>query len=372
MQLSEFDFELPEELIAKYPLEKRDESRMLYYSQGKLEHKQFKDIVDILQPGDVLVRNVSKVLAARLWVWADTGAKIEILLTEKISDHEWQAIAGNSKRIKAGRKYKLSNGIEVSIQRHDENILVDFGSLENYEKAIQDCGSMPIPPYMKREAEESDKLRYQTTYARDTGDGASVAAPTAGLHFTPEIDEALKTKGIEILELTLHVGLGTFMPIKTENIADHKMHAEIYSISEDVWNKIQTAKKQGRRIIAVGSTSTRVLESVAAQSLFEKFPDARHASSEDTELTETSMSSPRNEHNNADGTLRIGSTDIYIYPGFKFQVINGMLTNFHLPKSSLMLLISALLGTETVHKIYQEAINSKYRFYSYGDCCLFL
>ncbi len=336
MQLSEFNFELPEELIAKYPLEKRDESRMLYYSKGKLEHRKFKDIVKILQPGDVLVRNISKVLAARLWVWADTGSKIEILLTEKISEHSWQAIAGNSKRIKAGRIYKLSNGIQLDIHRKGENILVSFGSYENYQKAIQDCGSMSIPPYMKREAEESDKLRYQTTYARDTDNGASVAAPTAGLHFTPEIDEALQAKGIEILEVTLHVGLGTFLPIKTENIEDHKMHAEIYSISEDVWNKIQDAKKQGRRIIAVGSTSTRVLESVAKTAQLQ------------------------------------GTTDIFIYPGYTFQVISGMLTNFHLPKSSLILLICAFLGTETVQKIYQEAIKYKYRFYSYGDCCLFL
>ncbi len=345
MQLSEFDFELPEELIAKYPLEKRDESRMLYYNKGNIEHRKFKDLVEILQPGDILVRNISKVLAARLWVWADTGSKIEILLTNKISDHKWQAIAGNSKRIKDGRVYKLSNGIQVDIKREADEVLVDFGTYENYQKAIQDCGSMPIPPYMKREAEESDKLRYQTTYARDTDDGSSVAAPTAGLHFTAEIDQALRAKGIEILEVTLHVGLGTFAPIKAENIEEHKMHAEIYSIEEDVWNKIQDAKKEGRRIIAVGSTSTRVLESVA-KSL-----------------------STRTDSNT--GELQ-GSTDIYIYPGYKFQIIDGMLTNFHLPKSSLIVLISALLGTETVQKIYREAINSKYRFYSYGDCCLFL
>ncbi len=343
MQLSEFDFQLPEELIAKYPLAKRDESRMLYYHAGKLEHRQFKDIVEILQAGDVLVRNVSKVLAARLWVHADTGAKIEILLTEKISDHQWQALAGNSKRIKAGRTYRLDNGMQLKIERQEENVLVDFGSKENYERAIQDCGSMPIPPYMKREAEESDKTRYQTTYAQDTENGSSVAAPTAGLHFTPEIDAALKAKGVEILEVTLHVGLGTFAPIKAENIEEHKMHSEIYSINENVWNKILEAKKQGRRIIAVGSTSTRVLESVA-NSLLEKLPvDCLQ-----------------------------GATDIYIHPGYEFKIIDGMLTNFHLPKSSLIVLISALLGTETVQGIYAEAIKSKYRFYSYGDCCLFL
>ena len=336
MKLSEFNFELPEELIAKYPLEKRDESRMLYYHNDQIKHRQFKDIVDILKPGDVLVRNISKVLAARLWVVADTGAKIEILLTEKVSEHKWQAIAGNSKRIKSGRTYKLANDLILDLKRDGDNILVDFGSYENYQKAIQDCGSMPIPPYMKREAEDSDKERYQTIYARDTGNGASVAAPTAGLHFTPEIDQALKQKGVEILEVTLHVGLGTFAPIKTDNIEEHKMHSEVYSISKAVWKRILKAKAEGRRIISVGSTSTRVLESVAMS-----------------------------------GKLQ-GSTDIYIYPGYQFQIIDGMLTNFHLPKSSLILLICALLDTETVQRIYTEAIKSKYRFYSYGDCCLFL
>lgn len=338
LNISNFDFELPEELIASYPLENRSDSRLLVYKapEEKLEHKQFTDIVDLLSEGDILVRNNTKVLPARLYVTNEAGARIEVLLIKNSYDQVWDIMAKPGKKLKDGLKYKLENGIELTIIKDETKFQVDFGSEENFQKAIEDCGSMPIPPYMKREAEALDKERYQTTFSREHQSGSSVAAPTAGLHFTAEIDEALKKKGVEILELTLHVGIGTFAPIKTENILEHKMHSEFYEVSEETWNKIQAAKKEGKRIIGVGSTSTRVLESVANS-----------------------------------GELQ-GETDIFIYPGYKFQVINGMITNFHLPKSSLIVMISALLGESRVQTIYKEAIKEKYRFYSYGDACLFI
>ena len=335
MKLEDFNFDLPEQLIASYPLERRDQSRLLHYScdTDSLEHKKFIDILSILKPGDLIVRNNSRVLAARFVVDTDTGSKLEILLLDPITKSSYKALAGNAKRIKAGRRYFLDNNQEIFIERQGDDVLVDFGTEEKFNLAIDACGMMPIPPYMKRDAEEFDKQRYQTVYAREAG---SVAAPTAGLHFTHEIDQGLVAAGIEIAELTLHVGLGTFAPIKVDNVSEHKMHLEHYSISQNTWSKILQAKKQGRRIIAVGSTSTRVLESVARTG----------------ELT--------------------GATDIFISPGFEFKIIDGLITNFHLPKSSLIVLISALIGLEKVQELYQIAIQEKYRFYSYGDVCLLL
>jgi len=358
LNISNFDFDLPEELIARYPLENRSDSRLLVY-QAKdkaIQHKQFTDLVDFLEPGDILVRNNTKVLPARLFVsrrhpeqsegpnaldsssaaLPQNDKKIEILLIKKQQDQVWDIMAKPGKKLKDGLFYKLENGIEVKVIKDETKFQVDFITEEDFQKAVNDCGSMPIPPYMKRKAEELDKERYQTLFSCEHESGSSVAAPTAGLHFTPEIDQALKDKGIEILELTLHVGIGTFAPIKTENILEHKMHSEFYEVSEETWQKIQAAKKQGRRIIGVGSTSTRVLESVANT-----------------------------------GELS-GETDIFIYPGYKFQVIDGMITNFHLPKSSLIVMISALLGEFVIRDIYKEAIQENYRFYSYGDACLFL
>jgi len=336
LNITNFDFDLPEQLIARYPLENRSDSRLLVYENEKIQHKQFTDLIDFLKHGDILVRNNTKVLPARLYVANETEVRIEILLIKKQHDQVWDIMAKPGKKLKDGLSYRLENGIELKVIKDQTKFQVDFGTEENFDKAITDCGAMPIPPYMKRAAEELDKERYQTLFSKEHEAGSSVAAPTAGLHFTPELDQTLREKGIEILELTLHVGIGTFAPIKTENVLEHKMHSEIYELSEENWQKIQAAKKQGRRIIGVGSTSTRVLESVAAT-----------------------------------GELS-GETDIFIYPGYKFQVVDGMVTNFHLPKSSLMVMISALLGEATVQKIYSEAIKEKYRFYSYGDACLFL
>lgn len=333
VKLQDFDFNLPQELIASYPLAERAESRLLQYSRNtdSMGHYQFKDLPNLLEPGDLIVRNNTKVLAARFMAQVDTGSKIELLLLEPVTDLRFKALAGNAKRIKDGRKYFLDNGLEIKVWREAEDVLVEFVSRDDYLRALDEAGMMPIPPYMQREAEELDKERYQTCYAKYSG---SVAAPTAGLHFTPDLDARLLERGVEICELTLHVGLGTFAPIKVDDIKDHKMHSEKYSIEAEVWQKILAAKSEGRRIISVGSTSTRVLEAVARSAVLE------------------------------------GETDIFISPGFEFKVIDGMITNFHLPKSSLIVLISALIGIKNVHKVYKEAITRKYRFYSYGDACL--
>lgn len=343
MNTSDFDFELPEELIAQYPLDKRDESRLLHYSLEKrtIKHLKFIDIINILKKGDILVRNNTKVLPARLFVkpvitnHPEENREIEILLIKAKDQKQlskWEIIGKPFKRLKAGKSYVLNNAQEIKIEEEAGTKYADFGSEENFHKAINEAGSMPIPPYMKRSAEELDKSRYQTVYAReDISSGLSIAAPTAGLHFTDEIFKELKNKGIEVLDTTLHVGMGTFLPIKTDNIHEHKMHAEYYEISPETWAKVTSAKAEGRRVISVGSTSTRCLEA-AAQS----------------------------------GQLN-GETDIFIYPGYKFQLVDGIITNFHLPKSTLILMISAFAGTEEILRAYAEAIEEKYRFYSYGD-----
>lgn len=338
LELSGFDFELPDNLIAQYPTENRDESRLLYYSKSKneLEHKKFKDIVDLVQPGDILVRNNSKVLAARFFAFNENNSKVEVLLLSRKENSEWKILAKPGKRIKEERKkFKTENGLELELYREGDEFFVDFFDIENEKLIIETQGQMPIPPYMKREAEELDKERYQTIYAKDSQSGSSVAAPTAGLHFTPEIDQALKDKGVEIIEVTLHVGIGTFAPIKDDNITKHKMHFESYEVSKESWQKIQDAKKAGRKIITVGSTSTRVVESIAITKELQ------------------------------------GETDIFIFPGFEFKISNAMVTNFHLPKSSLIVMISALLGQDKVQEIYKTAVENEYRFYSYGDACFF-
>jgi S-adenosylmethionine:tRNA ribosyltransferase-isomerase len=338
LKLEDFNFELPEELIAKYPCANRDESRMLVYERasGKIAHKDFKDIVSYFNPGDVLVRNQTKVLPARFYVHNQHGTQIEILILKNIKDQIWSALAKPAKRLKHERTRYFIEDREIEIYREADEIFIDFLDQENYEYIIRNLSEMPIPPYFKRSAEEVDKHRYQTVYAQENCSGYSVAAPTAGLHFTDEIFEALALKGVEVLDLTLHVGLGTFLPVKTDDIKEHKMHSEFYEVSESVWQKILTAKRDTKRIFAIGSTSVRTLESVA--------------------LT---------------GQLH-GETEIYIYPGFEFKIVDTMLTNFHLPKSSLLMMISAFLGLDKVKEIYHEAIESRYRFFSYGDCCLFL
>ncbi len=338
--LDQFNFELAEELIAKYPCDKRDESRMLVYnkSKDKLEHKNFTDILEYFSAGDILVRNQSKVLPARFYIKNKFGTDIEVLLIKNIQGQVWKMMAKPAKRLKQERtKYFLEEGArKVEIYRKDDEIFIDFLSEENFNYIIGNLSQMPIPPYFKRSAEDLDKERYQTVYAQEDEAGFSIAAPTAGLHFTPKIIKELEDKGVEILDLTLHVGLGTFLPVKTNNIKEHKMHAEYYSVEPEVWQKITDAKKFGKKIFAVGSTSVRTLETIAK----------------------------RKELN--------GETDIFIYPGFEFEIVDAMLTNFHLPKSTLIMMIAAFLDRDTVMNIYKEAVENKYRFFSYGDCCLFI
>ncbi len=361
-ELSAYDFDLPEELIASYPTDRRDQSRLLHYNleSKSLKHLNFADILSLLQPGDILVRNNSKVLPARFYIEAldrngllrfarndEAIHKIEILLIKQRGEL-WEAIAKPLKKIKDG-EYLLTNGQQIQITKLLERdagdisaqILVNFGEKDAFNKAIAEAAEMPIPPYLGRHAEDLDKDRYQTVYAQDTSSGHSIAAPTAGLHFTDEILEALKERGVKTLDLTLHVGLGTFLPVKSETITAHKMHSEYYEISEDTWRQINKAKTDGRRIIAVGTTACRALESAA-----------------------------RSEKLSAE-------TDIFIYPNDKsrddnFRIINGLLTNFHLPRSTLLMLVSTLAGREEMLNIYKEAVEQRYRFFSYGDCMLLL
>jgi len=391
MLIDDFDFELPGELVAKYPLNKRDNSRLLYYKreiqeapnpQGtisqelnkNIEHKSFKDICSILKAGDILVRNVTRVLAARFFVTdkeKPENKAIEILLVKELSDHEddgnaeigvwdqshnkeyrWTALAKPGKKIKnTPKSYIVSgsseeiiifkgnteNGVAQGSSNEEGMMIVEFKSYEQFINIITNHGTMPIPPYLQRSAEDSDKDRYQTVYSKQDSLGSSIAAPTAGLHFTEEIIQELTNKGVEFIDLNLDVGIGTFKPVSVSEVKDHKMHFETYEISPENWNKIQSAKAEGRRVIAIGTTSLRCLESIAIT-----------------------------------GKLR-GETDLYIYPGdFKFKIIDGLLTNFHLPKSTLLLLVSTLIGIEECKALYRIAVEEKYRFFSYGDCCLLL
>jgi S-adenosylmethionine:tRNA ribosyltransferase-isomerase len=349
MLIDEFDFELPEGLIASFPLENRDNSRLLHYSRSSelTRHRKFNEIVDILNEGDILVRNTSKVLALRFKIQDTQNSPAEILLTENLDTKKtlWSALVKPGKKIKESKKSKkqflIANTIPINIWRDGDNFFVEFNSTDDFEIAVRDYGLMPLPPYMKRDATALDKERYQTIYAQDHQRGASIAAPTAGLHFTDRINSAIINKGVEIIDTCLHVGLGTFMPIRTDEVQSHEMHEEYYEISPTNWQKILNAKKQKRRVIAVGSTSTRVLETLGQ--------------AEDYESPE----------------ILSGKTKIYIYPGYQFRIIDGLITNFHLPKSTLILMISAFLGSEKVKEIYAEAIKQEYRFYSYGDCCFF-
>jgi S-adenosylmethionine:tRNA ribosyltransferase-isomerase len=390
MLIDDFDFELPEELVAKYPLSKRDNSRLLYYKreiqeapnpQGtisqelnkNIEHKSFKDICSILKAGDILVRNVTRVLAARFFVIDkekpenkaieillvkespnedDENAKIGVYEQSRDKKYRWTALAKPGKKIKTNPRSYIINGSSEEIIIFKENaengvvqrsssedgmMIVEFKSYEQFLNIITNHGTMPIPPYLQRSAEDSDKERYQTVYSKQDSLGSSIAAPTAGLHFTEEIIQSLTNKGVEFIDLNLDVGIGTFKPVSVSEVKDHKMHFETYEISPENWDKIQSAKAEGRRIIAIGTTSLRCLESIAIT-----------------------------------GKLR-GETDLYIYPGnFKFKIIDGLLTNFHLPKSTLLLLVSTLIGTEECKTLYQIAVEEKYRFFSYGDCCLLL
>ena len=343
MLLSDFDYELPEELIAQMPADKRENSRMLVLNRDShtLEHKHFYDIVDLIEPDSLLVLNDTKVLPARLRGHKETGANIEIFLLKQTVEDCWDVLIKPSKRVRPGTIVKVSDELSVEVLERLEDdgewsvrLLFEGDVLD----VLHRNGNIPLPPYIERKMQSDDlkKLdfeRYQTVYARDEG---SVAAPTAGLHFTQDILKKLADKGVEIKYVTLNVGLGTFRPVKCENVLEHKMHSEAFEISEDTACAVNNAKREGRKIIAVGTTTVRTLETAYQQ--FGKVKACRSAS------------------------------ELFIYPPYEFKVVDNLITNFHLPKSTLLMLVSALAGKEFIFEAYREAIAQKYRFYSYGDC----
>ena len=339
MKLEEFDYNLPEELIAQVPIAKRDESRLmvLHRESKKVEHKTFKDIIDYLRPGDCLVRNNTKVIPARLYGKKETGANVEFVLLNQIEGDIWESIVRPGNKLKPGTKVEFGDGLlkATILDIMDGGTRkVEFEYEGIFNEILDEIGLMPLPPYIHESLKEKD--RYQTVYAKYNG---SAAAPTAGLHFTPELLKRIEEKGVKIANVTLHVGIGTFRPVKEENIEEHKMHAEHFYIKQEDADKINETKKAGGRVIAVGTTSCRVLETIA---------------SEETGLVNATE----------------GDTGIYIYPGYKFKCIDGLITNFHLPKSTLLMLVSALAGREFVLDAYNEAVKEKYRFFSFGDAML--
>ena len=336
MKVTEFDYELPEELIAQTPIKKRDESRLMVLNRKEqtIEHKIFKDIIDYLKPGDVLVRNNTKVIPARLYGKKETGAKVEFLLLNNIEGDIWESIVRPGNKLHVGTKVIFGDGIleaEILEVMPGGTRKVEFKYDGIFNEILDKIGLMPLPPYIHESLKEKD--RYQTVYAKYDG---SAAAPTAGLHFTPELLEKIQEKGVEIANVTLHVGIGTFRPVKEDTVEAHKMHSEHFYIKQEDVEKINKAKQEGRRVIAVGTTSCRVLESIA---------------DENTGMVKTIED----------------DTEIFIYPGYKFKCIDGLITNFHLPQSTLLMLVSALAGKEYIMKAYKEAVKEKYRFFSFGD-----
>lgn len=335
MQVSEFNYELPEELIAQHPLEKRDESRLMVLDRKTktIEHKVFKDIIDYLKPGDCLVRNNTKVIPARLYGKKDTGANVEFLLLKNIRDDIWETIVRPGNKLHSGAKVIFGEGIltaEVLDTMQGGTRKVKFHYEGIFNEILDKIGLMPLPPYIHEKLKQKD--RYQTVYAKYDG---SAAAPTAGLHFTPELLDEIQKRGVEIANVTLHVGIGTFRPVKEETVEEHKMHTEHFYIKKEDADKINKTRKNGGRIIAVGTTSCRVLESVADENGMVKECE--------------------------------GDTSIFIYPGYKFKILDALITNFHLPQSTLLMLVSALAEKDYIMKAYEEAVKEKYRFFSFGD-----
>ena len=336
MKASDFDFYLPEELIAQHPLEKRDESRLMVLDRnsGKIEHKKFYDIVEYLNEGDTLVLNNTRVLPARLiGEKENTGGKIEFLLLKRIDKDKWECLAKPGKSAREGRRFTFGEGrleAEVVEVLENGNRIVEFFYKGIFEEVLDALGQMPLPPYIHERLD--DKERYQTVYSKEEG---SAAAPTAGLHFTRELLQKIKDRGINIVYLTLHVGLGTFRPVKVDNIEEHEMHSEFYMLSKESADIINETKRNNKKVISVGTTSTRTLETI---------------SDENGLVKEAS-----------------GWTNIFIYPGYKFRVVDNLITNFHLPESTLIMLVSTLAGREHVLNAYNEAVKERYRFFSFGD-----
>lgn len=336
MDVKDFYYDLPEELIAQDPLEDRASSRLLVLDKdtGETEHRVFRDIIEYLNPGDCLVINDTKVIPARLMgIKEDTGAAIEVLLLKRHADNVWECLVKPGKKVRTGARISFGEGLlvgEITDVLEDGNRYIKFEYEGIFEEILDRLGQMPLPPYITHKLK--DKNRYQTVYARNEG---SAAAPTAGLHFTKELLEQIKSKGIEIASVTLHVGLGTFRPVKVDKIEEHHMHTESFLITQEEADKINRARANGGRIIAVGTTSCRTLESAAL----------------------------------LDGTIpaKSGDTDIFIYPGYQFKAVDCLITNFHLPESTLVMLVSALAGRDKIMNAYEEAVREKYRFFSFGD-----
>ena len=338
MKVTDFDYDLPKELIAQTPIKKRDESRLMVLDRKEhtIEHRKFKDIIDYLEPGDVLVRNNTKVIPARLYGEKETGAKVEFLLLNNIEKDIWECIVRPGNKLHAGAKVCFGDGIlkaEVLDTMPGGTRKVEFHYDGIFNEILDKIGLMPLPPYIHEQLKEKD--RYQTVYAKYEG---SAAAPTAGLHFTPELLKKIEEKGIEIANVTLHVGIGTFRPVKEDTVEAHQMHSEHFYIKEEDCEKINKAKKSGHRVIAVGTTSCRVLESIADENGYVKPTE--------------------------------GDTQIFIYPGYKFRCLDALITNFHLPQSTLVMLVSALAGKDYIMEAYKEAVKEKYRFFSFGDAML--
>lgn len=334
LKKSDFWYNLPEEQIAQTPAEPRDSSRMLVYhrAEKKVEHKIFRDVLSYLHKGDVLVVNRTRVLPARLFAFTQNGGKVEVLLLKRVNLDEWEVLVRPGKKCKPGVRLVVNDELSLTVQSVTESgeRIVKFAYKGAFEDVLSRVGTMPLPPYIREKLHDPE--RYQTVYSKETG---SAAAPTAGLHFTPELLRAIQEKGVEIAEVLLHVGLGTFRPVKEENVLDHKMHSEYYEIGEEAAEIINRAKRENRRVIAVGTTSVRTLETVAKE----------------------------------DGTVTAcsGNTEIFIYPPYRFKCVDALITNFHLPESTLLMLVSSLCSREEILSLYEIAVGGGYRFFSFGD-----
>ena len=336
---SDFYYDLPPELIAQTPAEPRDSSRLLVYDRAtdKVEHRIFRDVCDYLKSGDVLVINNTKVLPARMYAHTVNGGRIEILLLKRLDKDRWEVLAKPGKKCAVGKSFTISDKLSFTVEGVTDSgeRIVRFIYDGVFENIIEEVGSMPLPPYIKEKLRDKD--RYQTVYAKTDG---SAAAPTAGLHFTPALLQKIRDMGVEVVEVLLHVGLGTFRPVKEDIITDHKMHSEHYEVTESAASTINRAKAEGRRVIAVGTTSVRTLESAADES----------------------------------GAVRAGSgdTQIFIYPPYKFKCVDALITNFHLPESTLVMLVAALVGREKILDLYKTAVDERYRFFSFGDAMMII
>ena len=340
MKTSDFMYDLPEELIAQTPIEPRDHSRLLVYNRATREiaHKHFYDVIDYLNPGDALVINETRVIPARLYGVRAGGGACELLLLKQLGPKRWESLVRPGAKLKVGKTVSIGDGrMTATIVGESEGgaRIVEFECEGTFEAALDELGEMPLPPYIHEKL--ADRNRYQTVYAKEDG---SAAAPTAGLHFTPELLDRIRAKGIDVIPILLHVGLGTFRPVKAENVEDHEMHCEYYEVSEDAANRIRAAKASGHRVVAVGTTSVRTLESSAQET--------------------------------GEVAAKKGWTQIFITPGFHFNAVDALITNFHLPGSTLIMLISALMGREEALRVYEIAVKERYRFFSFGDAMLIL